>query len=348
MQQKPQILSAVPAVGIPGGEVVLTCDHFDISNFSRCKVLFGGSRGRIVSASDRRVVVGIPETLDPGDCRAGLRLVSDGIESDVYPFVVAELLADNLHPVASPAYDYDSGTTYTTISGSRGKKVDVSVWRISSDGEATPFLSDITNPTGLAFDRDGTLFVTSRFDGTVYRISPFKEAEAFATDLGVATGIAFDRNGTMFVGDRQGVVYQVNSLGGADKFASLDASVSAYHLAFHPDGDLFVTAPTAAGSRESVLRIDRDGQVTKFFTGLGRPQGLAFDVDGNLYVVASLNGSRGLIRISADGQRAETVVAGTRLVGVAFDDLGNAILTTTRELFRVPLGVKGYLPTYSN
>src|SRR5207253_8732655 len=86
-------------------------------------------------------------------------------------------------------------------------------------------------------------------------------------------------------------------------------SVSAYHLACGPDDALYVTGPTVS-SFDSISRFDDDGRGSVFFRGLGRPQGLAFDRDGNLYVVASLRGRRGIVRISPDGNDARIVVAG--------------------------------------
>src|SRR5262249_58315332 len=121
--------------------------------------------------------------------------------------------------------------------------------------------------------------------GSVYRVTPFKDSEIFARNLGIATGIAFDAEGQMFVGDRSGTIYRINEIGEAITFATLEPSMAAYHLAFGPDGNLYVTGPTLS-TFDSVMRISSDGVVTRFFTGLGRPQGLAFDRSGNLYVAA--------------------------------------------------------------
>ena len=69
----------------------------------------------------------------------------------------------------------------------------------------------------------------------------------FSSDLGIATGIAFDREGIMYVGDRSGTIYRIEGFGIAESFAMLEPSVSAYHLAFGADERLYVTAPEAFG-----------------------------------------------------------------------------------------------------
>jgi sugar lactone lactonase YvrE len=118
--------------------------------------------------------------------------------------------------------------------------------------------------------------------------------------------------------------------------------MAAYHLAFGPDGYLYVSGPTLS-SFDSVMRISPDGEVSRFFSGLGRPQGLAFDRQGNAYVAASRRGHRGIIKITPDAE-AEMAVAGVGVVGMCFDDQGNMIVATNREIFRVHLGVEGYWP----
>src|SRR5207248_4820654 len=200
------------------------------------------------------------------------------------------------------------------------------------------------NPTGIAFDRIGRLFVTSRLDGTIYRVTPLKEVVMFAGELGIATGLAFNRQGEMFVGDRGGRIYRVNEIGEAEPWAELEPSVSAYHLACGPDDALYVTGPTVS-SFDSIIRFDEDGRGSVFYRGLGRPQGLAFDRDGNLYVAASLRGRRGVVRISPDGSDAEVVVAGMNVVGLAFGPNGEMAVATNDAVYSLSLGIYGTLLT---
>ena len=88
---------------------------------------------------------------------------------------------------------------------------------------------------------------------------------------------------------------------------------------------------------------DRDGRTSVFFKGLGRPNGLAFDRDGNLYVAASLRGRRGVVRISADGRDATLAVAGMNVIGLAFSADGDMAVATNEAVYSLPLGIRGTL-----
>jgi DNA-binding beta-propeller fold protein YncE len=118
-------------------------------------------------------------------------------------------------------------------------------------------------------------------------------------------------------------------------FATLEMSVSAYHLAFGPLGDLFVTGPN-----DRVYKIDPNGNVSTFYKGLGRPQGLAFDAEGNLYVAASLSGTRGIVKITPDA-KANLEVAGQGLVGLAFAPGRSVVLATTNAVHHLLWNIAG-------
>ncbi len=158
--------------------------------------------------------------------------------------------------------------------------------------------------------------------------------------MGVATGLAFDAGQNLYVGDRSGTIFKIARDRQTFVFATLEPSVAAYHMAFGPDGGLFVTGPTTS-SYDCVHRIDPDGSTAIFYRGLGRPQGIAVDIAGNLYVAASLKGRRGIIRITPD-KEASVVLAGSGLIGIAFAPGGTAILTTSTAVYHCDLGVEGF------
>src|SRR5208282_4823579 len=182
--------------------------------------------------------------------------------SNAAPLRVAHELTSGLHPVTSPAVSR-SGMVYSTISGPRGKQTPVSIVRISPDGRGTPFVTGILNATGLAFNPDGDLFVTSRAEGNVYRIDASGESTIYAEGMGVATGCAFDADGNLFVGDRSGTIFKIDPQRRIFVYATLEPSPAAYHLAVDAHGVLFVTAPSLS-SNDAVWKVDTDGQATVY------------------------------------------------------------------------------------
>lgn len=339
MATPPQIIGLDPAYAIAGGELIIDCVGFDTRDPQVCAVLVGDVPAQIVAIGPRRVLAIVPET-NGGELE--VRLQSGTAISEPARLTVARKLAGDLHPVANPAFDPDDGALFVTRSGSRGEELPVTLFRIDVSGELTEYSGDIPNPTGIAFGHDGQMFVTGRLEGVVYKITPFKEAVAFARNLGVATGIAFDSRGVMYVGDRTGTIYRVNGIGEERAWAQVEPSVSAFHLAFGPDDALYVAGPTVT-SFDCIWRLDQDGKIDVFFKGLGRPQGLAFDVDGNLYTAASLRGRRGIVRISADGSDAKLIVSGVNLVGLAFSSNGEMAVVSIDSVYSLPVQIKGTL-----
>ncbi|RMF83854.1 MAG: gluconolaconase [Nitrospinota bacterium] len=323
-----------PRAGIEGGKVYVECTGFDTQNFSQSFLYFGDHPTRITVATPSYVIAPIPRQAQSGP----VRMVVDGETSNPVYFEVGTRLATNLHPVCNPALDA-SGNIYVTLSGTRGQKVPVSIYRITPAGVVEPFVSDIINPSGLAFDRQGDLYVTSRYNGTVYRVSPSGKVTTFCTNLGVATGVAFDQEEHLYVGDRNGTIYRITREGICYPFATIEPSVAAFHLAFDQQGYLYVTSPTMCGY-DPIYRLSPDGDVEIFFTDLGRPQGMAFDIEGNLYVVAYYQGQSGIIKISPT-QEVEHVLSGLNLVGLALDGIGNMIVVDTASVYRLPLGIIG-------
>lgn len=336
----PVVHTIRPQAALPGGELMLEGEDLGPG----LSVKIGGIPAMIALARPGNATVRVAEGTLPGPLVAH-RTSASSAEIAVR---IAVPMAENLHPVANPASDL-RGTVYATLSGSRGQETPVSVFRIlpalpGETHEMRPFVRGILNASGLAFDRNGTLFVSSRAEGTVYRITADGTPRHFAEGLGIATGIAFDQAGDLYVGDRSGTIFKIR-MATADReqetfvFATLEPSISAYHLAFDSHDTLYVTGPTTASS-QAIHAITHDGEASVFFRGLGRAQGMAFDVDDNLYVAASLQGERGLVRITPAGA-ADLVVSGGNLVGLCFLPQGRVALATRDTVYTVDLGIAG-------
>jgi sugar lactone lactonase YvrE len=332
-EPRPQISQVTPPAAIAGGELQIRGKGFAAAD--RPRVTIGEVGAPLIIGSDSFLIARVPEGATAGD----LVIASGPHASDSWDCDIGILVADSLHPVSSPAID-TFGNIYTTFSGSRGQKVPVAVYKIDLNFNMKPFINELMNATGLAFDKQGLLYISSRHDGVVYQVTQNGSMSVFVEGMGVATGLAFDEEQNLYVGDRSGTVFKISPNRQIFVFATLEPSIAAYHLTFGPGGYLYVAGPTTS-SFDSVYRISHEGQVEVFYRGLGRPQGLAFDEAGNLYVAASLGGRRGVVRISED-RRAEAFLSGPGIVGLAFTPSRALAVATTNAIYRVDVGIKGF------
>lgn len=290
-------------------------------------VRVGDQDARAVFASSTRIVIAIPPELESGP--AAVRL--GGAAGNGISVSVAGVWATGLHQVDNPVFDR-AGNLFVTYSGSRGQEAPVSIFRVTRAGTREPFVSGIVNATSMVFGPDDRLYVSSRFEGAVYRVNADGTHEQIASDLGVACGLAFDADGALYVGDRSGTIFRIRD-GRATAFATLPASVAAFHLAMSPEQELFVSAPTL-GSYDHIYRVNRAGEVRSVPAPLGRPQGLAFAPDGALHVVDALAGASGLYRFPDPDRDPELVVSGGALVGVAFGPNGELVVASNETVYR--------------
>ena len=287
----------------------------------------GGVPTRPVFAAPDRMAVEVPAGLEGG--RTAVKV--PWLPGATLYVDVARLLATGLHQVDNPAID-PQGRVYVTYSGSRGQQAPVSIFRVTDPGgPREPFVTGIVNATSMAFGPDERLYVSSRFDGTVYRVFEDGRTEVVASDLGLACGLAFAPDGTLFVGDRSGTVFHIDEKGRTKTLTSLPPSVAAFHLAMGPDNALYVTGPTL-GSYDRIYKVSMTGQVETFDASFGRPQGLAFDRDGTLHVVEALAGASGVYQMRSTGK--VLVIAGPRLVGLAFGPGDTTVVATSDSVYR--------------
>lgn len=274
------------------------------------RVEIGDAEAECIGASSTALTVRVPYEAS----KEGIRVYA-GEQQARSRLRVGQLIAGELHSVGNPVVDAP-GNVYCTYSGTRGEKVPFSVYIVEPGGQKQAFLADITNATGLVIGPDQKLYISSRHAGVIYRSTFDKQVEKYAEGLGIATGIAFDSKGNLFVGDRGGYIHRVTPGRETSVVCELEPSVSAYHLAIDPEDVLYVSGPTLS-SQDSIYRLLPDGRPEVFFRGFGRPQGLTFDPSGNLQIVASYRGKKGIYTFKSGEPRL--TVAAPMLVGLTYN-----------------------------
>src|SRR5215472_10285122 len=160
---KPQISRVTPHAAIAGGELQIRGKGFAKSE--RPRVTIGDIGAPVIIGSDSLVIARVPEGASDGE----LVIESGSNTSESWACDIGVMIADSLHPVASPAVD-SFGNIYTTFSGSRGQKVPIAVYKIDLNFNLKPFINEMMNATGLVFDSQGVLYDSSRYEGIVYQI----------------------------------------------------------------------------------------------------------------------------------------------------------------------------------
>jgi hypothetical protein len=235
-------------------------------------------------------------------------------------------------PSPTPAVD-SFGNIFTTFSGSRGPEGPGGGLQDRSQLHHEAVHQRAHECHRLAFDEQGMLYISSRYDGFVYQVTPNGNMSVYVEGMGVATGIAFDGEHNLYVGDRSGTIFKISP-------TARSSSSPPWNLPSPPT--TWPSAPTAistspgppppASTRCTASRTT--GEVETFYRGLGRPQGMAFDEEGRLYVAASIAGRKGVVRIDPD-RRAELFLSGPGIVGLAFTPSRAMVVATTNAIYRV-------------
>jgi gliding motility-associated-like protein len=206
------------------------------------------------------------------------------------------------------------------------------------------------NPTRLAQDASGNLYVADRDNNQIKKVTPAGVVTLFASGFNQPNGVAVDKTGNVYVADAaSNQIKKITPAGVVSVFAGSGSAGSQngpagvasfyypYSLVFDAAGNLYTT-----DSQNSLIRkIAPDGTVSTFAgsdagfaDGQGTaakfniPSGLNIDAAGNIYV-ADANNSR-VRKITPTG--LVTTVSGTGAFGA---DNGPALSAT----FNVPAGV---------
>ena len=336
-----KIVEVRPRYVLPGAEIEVLTEgsRSDGGRISAC--LVNGKPCRVTASSSKRTIAIIPGSMTEYS-HASVQVTVAELHSNECKINVGGQIADEMHIVANPAIDPSDDAIVVTRSGSRGQHLENTIYRIEPSGYIDELPDPVLNPTGIAFGPDGRMYVTNRADGEVWAVGINGNNSIHASGLGIATGIVFDADSVMYVGDRSGTIYRIKGYDDAQTFATLEPSVAAYHMAFGPDGRLYVSAPGLASS-DAIYAIDKKGDAKVFFRGFGRPQGLAFDIDGNLYIAACYRGRHGIVRIAPDAASVEQFVSGNNIVGLCFTRGGDMIVATNETVYSLPVGIHGTL-----
>jgi sugar lactone lactonase YvrE len=328
----PCITAVAPLWSVPGGRIAIHGERLLSSPDSVPGIRVGEVDARVVRLSRSQIDVLVPDGVEG---RVPVR-VADVPGATAFVDVAAPL-ATGVHLVDNPVFDR-RGTLYATFSGTRSQQSAVTIYKLQADRAREPFVTTIAHPTSLAFAADGALYVTDRFESTLYRVDAEGKVEPVASDLGVPCGLAFGTDGALYVGDRSGSIIRLDTKGLRTHVAALPPSVAAYHLAWGPDDHLYVSVPTLS-THDSLFRVSTEGAVEILPVVFGRPQGIAFDRQGRLYVCEALAGSSGIYRLDLRDVRPTKVVAAPAAIGLALDPAGGMVVASSEVLHHLAVAV---------
>ena len=313
----PTVTAVSPRSGsiLGGNTITITGAHFASgatvsvgANAATSVNLVSGSKLTAVAPAGRYGTVDVTVTTPQG----GTSLTSS---ADRYTYL----------PQAGAVFAVDSGTTAGT-----GQLV-----QMFPGGPQTTLASGLNDPSGVAVDAAGDLFVVI-FNSYVIEYPADGSGQRTMAGGAFPESLAVDAQGDVFVGDNQGV--QEYPAGGGQ--VTLDPNIPyAPGLAVDSQGDVFASGNQDGDSGE-VVEVHPNGTQTTVASGLNNPQGLAVDLKGDVFIAD--NGSNQVLEVPAGGGNPISVGSGLQdPAGVAVDAAGNVFIaddTSANNVIEVPVG----------
>ena len=166
------------------------------------------------------------------------------------------------------------------------------IYVVTPGGTISTFVQGITDPTYMAFNSSGDLFVDSA--SSIYEITPGGKTNIFATGISDLGELAINSAGDIFAasGNVNGSIIEITPNGVESTFASgLDIPVG---LTFNSAGDLLVSTHT------NITEITPGGVKSVFTPGLSEPGSLVINGGGYVFAETGLT----LTEISPTGSTA--------------------------------------------
>src|SRR6185437_14716162 len=170
---------------------------------------FGDTTAYFDLVRPNRALVRVPE----GAIASDLTLRANGLASNVLHANIAVPMADELHLVSNPAIDTDGNlfAMISGARGDRVPVSIVRIGRDLQARPFARDLLNVSalafGPDSYLYASSRAEGTVYRISPEGDHISTFAEG------MGVATGIAFDRDGNLFVGDRSGTIFKVGPYG---------------------------------------------------------------------------------------------------------------------------------------
>ena len=238
-----------------------------------------------------------------------------------------------------------SSGVVTTLAGSA---------RISGSADGTGSAARFNNPSGVAVDASGNVYVADASQGTIRKVSSSAVVTTVAGSFAGPSGIAVDGSGNIYVaGTDSCVIRKISSSGavavlaGSDLCGSADGTGSAatffspFGVAVDATGNIYVADTT----NNIIRKITSSGVVTTLAgralisgssDGSGRPamfnypNSVAVDGSGNIYVADTRNNA--IRKITTSGvvsTFAGSAASFSNPCGVAVDGNGNVYVADT-------------------
>lgn len=209
-------------------------------------------------------------------------------------------------------------------------------------------------------DADGNVYFSETDTGKVHFLRPDGTTGVYAKSLGAPTGLAFDALGNLYVGDSStGDIVKVRPDRVVEPVARLPRA-QVFDLALAPNGTL--TASTFRPGFVWSVDVGTGAVAQRAFLGANTTaEGLAFDMDGSLWIGSSeANATGRLLRLATDNTLAvsSTTVGGP--VHIAFlpgqsalvvatqgelTSLGDAVITVATPAAGLPVAAPALTPT---
>ncbi|TCO94115.1 DNA-binding beta-propeller fold protein YncE [Chthoniobacter flavus] len=200
--------------------------------------------------------------------------------------------------------------------------------KVTPNGTLTTVASSggFNNPTGLAIDSDGNIYVSNNYSFTnthnVIKLTPDGGSSFFIPDdagLTAPTALVCDSAKNLYVGQEDGSIVQVTPAGVMISFATCPLPVQA--MAVDSANNLYVSC-----TDDVIRKVTPAGAVSSFAAGFGSVFSMAFDSAGYLYA-ATIAGTNlwEFSQIAPDGTVAGNIPLnfGVAPAGVTFDQSGN-------------------------